>query len=84
MSVTLNNCGFNQLDFFQLLAGAIVQDESGNVRLRVALHEEECSAVTPLLDCTTAQQEPLELLKQIFSVDSCDRIVLNLSLDTIS
>lgn len=84
MSVTLNNCGFNELDFFQLLAGAIVVDGSGNVRLRAALNQEACSAVTPLVDCTTKDQEPLELLKQIFSIDACGHIVVNLSVDTIA
>lgn len=84
MSVTLNTCGYNDLDFFQLLAGALIKDSNGNVRLRAVLNQEACTDVTPLLDCTTKDQDPLELLKQMFSIDDCDRIVINLSVDTIA
>jgi hypothetical protein len=79
MSVLLNQCGGLELDFFQLLAGALVIDGSGNIRLRVVVTEELCTAVSPLLDCDTKDVDPKELFKLAFSKDSCDRISLNLS-----
>lgn len=81
MSVTLNTCGASELDFWQLLAGALVVDRSGNVSIRATINTGACSEYTPLVSCDTKDQDPKELLKQAFSIDSCGNITLNFSSD---
>jgi hypothetical protein len=73
------DCGSGQLDFFHLLAAALVVDSTGCVRLRVAVTVEECTEVDQFVDCSNAHVNPLEALKSSFSLDSCGRVVLNLS-----
>lgn len=81
MSVILNECNAADLDFFQLLAGAMVTDGT-NVSLRVVVHVGECSSLTPIVDCNTKDQNPMDLLKQLFAIDECGHIVMNLSSST--
>jgi hypothetical protein len=81
MSVLLNTCGAGELDFWQLLAGALVVDRDGTVKIRATISLEACTAVSPLVDCDTKDQDPKELLKQAFSIDSCGNITLNFSSD---
>lgn len=81
MSVILNECNIAELDFWQLLAGALVKDSEGNVRIRSIIHLEECTVLDPLVDCNTKDQDPKDLLKQAFSLDDCGQIALNFSSD---
>lgn len=81
MSVVLDTCGMQDLDLWQLLAGALVVDSEGNVRVRAIIHLEECTALDPLIDCDNKDQDPKELLKQAFSLDDCGQIAMNFSSD---
>jgi hypothetical protein len=80
MSVELNTCGFNELDFFQLLAGSlVVNSRTDSVSLRAVITDSTCEEVTPLIDCDTKDIDPMELLKQMFILDNCGRIALNIT-----
>ena len=77
MSVILNTCGASELDFWQLLAGSLVTDGT-YTGLRVVVHVGECSAADPIVDCDNKDQDPKEIVKQMFSIDECGNIVMNL------
>ena len=76
----VQECGSSQLDFFHLLAAALVVDATGCVRLRANITAEDCDTVDAYVDCTKAHLDPLELLKNSFSLDSCGRVVWNISI----
>ena len=74
----VQDCGSSQLDFWHLLAAAIVVDANGCKRVRVNLTAEDCDTVDQYVDCNNSHIKPEELLKHTFSLDSCGRVVWNL------
>ena len=75
----VQDCGSSQLDFFHLLAAALVVDSTGCVRIRMVVTPEDCEDVDQYIDCTNSHINPLEALKSSFSLDECGRVVWNVS-----
>ncbi len=76
MSVILNTCGASELDFWQLLAGALMTDGT-NVGFSFVDHSVDCSGLTPVIDCDNKDQDPKEIVKQAFAIDDCGHIVIH-------
>lgn len=84
MSLNINQCGFNLQDVLHLLAGALIKDSATDtVKLRVKLTVETCAEIEQIPTCETSYLPPEELLKQIFEVEDCGNLIVNISVPEI-
>lgn len=76
MSVILNTCGASELDFWQLLAGSLVTDGT-YTGIQFVDHNADCANLTPIVTCDNKDQDPKDIIKQMFAVNECDQIVIH-------